>query len=220
MVSTVNDRYGCATSAFGPVGKCTSTRLNPNSFTYPGASHTVEELLVDDSNLCFAVAGTGDASAFKTPLSGLALTHIRSDLAAARPEIFHRIGSSDTQHDILNSADTLGSGDCKPDHASNTNACVCRCTAGSSVNGTFQVKVGTNSVDKATSALASECSHSATLMLDTTAPSVPAGLAAATGGRKVTRSCSGHRVQDKHGVARPCQASPADPGVTQIVDVT
>ena len=100
------------------------------------------------------------------------MNHVKSNMAAARPVLSYRIGSTDTQYDILNNADTLASGDCKPNHESNTNVYVCRYTVGSSVNGAFTVKVGTNSADKATNTLASVYTHSATLTLDTTKPAI------------------------------------------------
>ena len=100
------------------------------------------------------------------------MNHVKSNADAARPEISYRIGSTDTQYDILNNADALASGDCKPNHASNTNVYVCRYTVGTSVNGAFTVKVGTNSADKATNALASVYTHTATLTLDTTKPAI------------------------------------------------
>ena len=60
------------------------------------------------------------------------MKHVKSDAAAARPELFHRIGTTDTQYDILNNGDTLANGDCKPAHATNTNVYVCLYTVGSS----------------------------------------------------------------------------------------
>ncbi|MYG25674.1 MAG: hypothetical protein F4213_06570, partial [Boseongicola sp. SB0677_bin_26] len=109
------------------------------------------------------------------------MNHVKSNGAAARPEIFHRIGTTDTQYDILNNADTLASGDCRPNHASETDEYVCRYTVGLSVNGDFTVKVGTNSADTADNALASEYTHDTTLTLDTTTPAKPGALALASG---------------------------------------
>ena len=111
--------------------------------------------------------------------------HTASNAASARPEIFHRIGSTDTQYDILASGGTLASGDCKPNHATNTNVYVCRYTVGSSVNGAFTVKVGTNSADKASNALAAAYTHATTLTLDTTAPAAPVSLGATAGDAQV-----------------------------------
>ena len=93
--------------------------------------------------------------------------HAKSDEAAGRPELFHRIGSADTQYDIVDNGDTLASGDCKPNHASETDVYVCRYTVGGSDSGAFTVKVGTGSADKASNALAAEYIHSDTLTLDT-----------------------------------------------------
>ena len=101
--------------------------------------------------------------------------HVKGDGSAGRPELFHRIGSTDTRYDILNHGDTLASGDCKPTDASETDEYVCRYTVGGSDNGAFTVKVGTGSADEASNALAAEYTHSDTLRLDTTAPTVTAG---------------------------------------------
>ena len=108
------------------------------------------------------------------------MKHVKSDAAAARPELFYRIGTTDTQYDILNNGDTLASGDCKPDDASDTDVYVCLYTVGSSDNGAFTVKAGTNSQDKAGNALAAY-THATTLALDTAAPAAPSALALASG---------------------------------------
>ena len=76
---------------------------------------------------------------------------------------------------------TLASGDCKPNHTTNTNVYVCRYTVGSSDNGAFAVKAGTSSVDKANNALASAYTHAAALTLDTGNP----GIAFPTAGPRV-----------------------------------
>ena len=104
--------------------------------------------------------------------------HTASDTASARPEIFHRIGTTDTQYDILASGGTLASGDCKPNHASETDEYVCRYTVGGSDNDAFTVKAGTNSADKASNALAAAYTHATTLTLDTTGPGIefPSGV--------------------------------------------
>ncbi|MYG25361.1 MAG: fibronectin type III domain-containing protein, partial [Boseongicola sp. SB0677_bin_26] len=107
--------------------------------------------------------------------------HVKSDEAAARPELFYRIGNSDTQYDILNNADTLATGDCKPTHASETDEYVCLYTVGTSDSGSFTVKAGTNSADKVGNALASEYTHDTTLTLDNTVPAMPSALALASG---------------------------------------
>ena len=100
------------------------------------------------------------------------MKHVKSDAAAARPELFRRIGSTDTQYHILDSGDTLASGDCRPEDSTSTDVYVCRYTVGSSDSGAFTVKAGTNSVDEAGNALAAAYTHAATLALDTTAPTV------------------------------------------------
>ena len=99
------------------------------------------------------------------------MKHTKSDGNSARPELFYRIGSTDRRYDILDNGDTLASGDCKPNHSTNTNVYICRFTVGSQ-NGAFAVKAGTNSVDKANNALASAYTHAQTITLDNTAPSV------------------------------------------------
>ena len=101
------------------------------------------------------------------------MKHTKSDGNSARPELFYRIGSTDRRYDILDSGDTLASGDCKPNHSTNTNVYICRFTVGSQ-NGAFAVKAGTNSVDKANNALSSAYTHAQTITLDNTAPSVTA----------------------------------------------
>ena len=103
------------------------------------------------------------------------MLHTASNTATARPELFRRIGSTDTQYDILNHGDTLASGDCKPNDASDTDEYVCLYTVGGSDSGAFKVKVGTNSADEASNALATAYTHATTLTLDTTAPTVTAG---------------------------------------------
>ncbi len=136
-----------------------------------------------DSGLSNALTGplNGGTDIYTKVTFSEDMKHTKNDSASARPEIFHRIGSNDTQYDILDNGDTLATGDCKPNHASNTNVYVCRYTVGTSVNGAFTVKVGTNSVDKANNALAAVYTHATTLTLDTTAPSAPSGLALASG---------------------------------------
>ena len=126
------------------------------------------------------------------------MKHAKSDTASARPEIFHRIGTTDTQYDILDNGDTLASGDCKPNHASNTNVYICRYTVGSSDNGAFTVKVGTNSEDRANNALASVYTHAASLTLDTTEPGIafPSGETPTAGtAATITLSDAGAKIK-------------------------
>ena len=123
--------------------------------------------------------------------------HTASDTASARPEIFHRIGTTDTQYDILDQDGTLASGDCKPNHASETDEYVCRYTVGGSDNGAFTVKVGTGSADKADNALAAEYIHSDTLVLDTTDPGIsfPSGVTPRAGtASTITLTDAGSKV--------------------------
>ena len=144
------------------------------------------------------------------------MKHVKSNAAAARPQLFRRIGTTDTQYDILNNDDTLANGDCKPSHATNTNVYVCLYTVGSSVNGEFRVKVGTASADKATNALASVYNHAATLTLDTTKPGIafPASPAKPQAGAAstITLTDAGAKIK-KHGaiaVTSPGAATDCD----------
>ena len=136
-----------------------------------------------DADATTALAGPvkGGASVYTKVTFSEDMRHVKGDAAAARPELFRRIGSTDVQYDILDSGDTLESGDCRPNHASETDEYVCRYTVGSSVNGTFTVKAGTGSADKAGNALANPYTHAATLTLDNTAPAKPSALALASG---------------------------------------
>ena len=104
------------------------------------------------------------------------MKHVKGSTATARPELFRRIGTADTQYHIVNNGDTLESGDCKPNHATETDEYICLYTVASGDNGAFAVKAGTNSVDKAGNALASVYTHTGTVTLDNTAPSVTANL--------------------------------------------
>ena len=118
------------------------------------------------------------------------MKHVKSDAAAARPELSYRIGTTDTQYHILDSGDTLASGDCRPEDSTSTDVYICFYTVGSSDSGAFTVKAGTNSEDKADNALTAAYTHAATLTLDTTAPAAPASLAAEAGDAKVTLTWS------------------------------
>ena len=102
------------------------------------------------------------------------VAHTKSDGSSARPEVFYRIGSTDTQYDILNNADTLAHGDCKPTSSSATDEYICMYTTPASTDGTFTVKVGTETTDIATNALASAYTNSNTITLDGTAPTFSA----------------------------------------------
>ena len=118
------------------------------------------------------------------------MQHVKSNSASARPELFRRIGSTDTRYDILDSGDTLASGDCRPNHSSETDVYICRYTVAAGDNGAFTVKAGTNSDDKAGHALAAAYTHTMTIALDTTAPAAPVSLNAAAGDAKVTLTWS------------------------------
>ena len=107
------------------------------------------------------------------------MKHAKSDTASARPELFYRIGTTDTQYHILNENDTLASGDCKPNSTpSKTDIYVCRYTVAASDNGAFRLKVGTSSQDRANNALATAFTSTAALTLDNTDPAIafPSGV--------------------------------------------
>ena len=96
-----------------------------------------------------------------------------SNTASARPEIFYRIGSTDTQYDII-AAGTPDDGDCIESGTGNDDEkqYTCRYTVKSTDSGSFAVKVGTNTTDKAGNALSSAYTHATTLTLDNTVPTV------------------------------------------------
>ena len=95
------------------------------------------------------------------------MKQVASDTTSARPQLYYRIGTTDTQYDILAPGGTLASGDCKPNHASETDEYVCLYTVGGSDSGAFSVRAGTGSEDKAGNALASAYTHAETLTLST-----------------------------------------------------
>ena len=73
---------------------------------------------------------------------------------------------------------------------------MCRYTVGGSDNGAFTVKVGTNSVDEASNALAAAYTHATTLTLDTTAPAAPVDLSATAGNAQVWLTWSDPSPED------------------------
>ena len=125
------------------------------------------------------------------------MKHTKGDGAAARPELFHRIGTTDAQYDIVDNGDTLASGDCKPEDSTGTDVYVCLYTVGSSDNGAFTVKAGTNSQDKADNALAAVYTHTATLTLDTTDPGIsfPAGAPTTGAAATITLTDAGAKIK-------------------------
>ena len=100
------------------------------------------------------------------------MKHVKNDGPSARPELFIHISPADSQYDIVDNGDSLATGDCKPNHATNTNVYICRYTVEARDNGEFTVKVGTNSQDTAGNALAAVYTHTATLTLDTADPGI------------------------------------------------
>ena len=130
-----------------------------------------------------------------------AMKHVKSDEAAARPELFRRIGSTDVQYDIQNHGETLKSGVCQAvDLAYETY--VCLYTVGASDNGAFRVKAGANSVDRAGNALAEAYTHAAALTLDTADPAIafPDGVTPTVGtAATVTLTDAGSKIA-KHAV--------------------
>ncbi len=102
------------------------------------------------------------------------VTHVASDLAAARPHISYGIAGTATQYHIVANSATLATGDCKPNHATNTNVYICLYTTADGNNGDFDFRVGTETTDKASNALATAYTHTTKLAIDTTAPTVTA----------------------------------------------
>ena len=91
----------------------------------------------------------------------------------AKPVIKYSIAGTETQYEITaQGTGTLDSGKCRPNHATETDEYVCRYTVGASDTGAFKVVVDTGSTDIATNALASKYTHSASVTLDTTVPTV------------------------------------------------
>ena len=99
-----------------------------------------------------------------------------SDLATARPQISYgiKIGSNTTttQYHIIAASGTLGSGDCKSTHATQTREYVCKYTTSSTGSGLFDFRVGTGTTDKSDTpiAMASAYTHSTKLGIDSVAP--------------------------------------------------
>ena len=105
------------------------------------------------------------------------MDHVASTGSSARPEIEYKAGSASAtvkQYAIVANSATLATGQCKPNHATQTRVYICRYTIGSSDDGTMDLRVGTNSEDKGGNAIASAYTHSATLTVDATAPTVTA----------------------------------------------
>ncbi len=101
--------------------------------------------------------------------------HVVSDLAAARPEVFYKVGdATETQFHIVAVSATLASGECQPTHATNRNVYKCLYTPTSSDSGDFDFHVGTNTKDIATNALEDKYTHTAKIRIDTTVPTVTA----------------------------------------------
>ena len=97
------------------------------------------------------------------------IVHTKADGATARPHISYDIGGTATQYDILNNGDTLASGDCKPNHATQTREYACMYTIAAGDNGLFTVKVGTETQDAASNPVTAY-THASTLTADTIAP--------------------------------------------------
>ena len=97
------------------------------------------------------------------------IVHTKADDTTARPHLSYDIGGTATQYDILNNGDTLASGDCKPNHATQKREYVCMYTIASGDNGLFTVKAGTETVDAAGNPTTAY-THASTLTADTTPP--------------------------------------------------
>ena len=99
----------------------------------------------------------------------------------AKPVIKYDIAGTETQYEIVaQGTGTLDSGKCRPNHATETDEYVCRYTVGASDTGAFTVIVDTGSTDIATNAQASKYTHSTTLTLDTTVPTISSVAAVGT----------------------------------------
>ena len=107
------------------------------------------------------------------------MQHVKGVGTAARPRLSYEFGTN-TRFDMLNYADALGSGDCKPNHGTNTNVYVCRYTVGSSDDDDFTVFVESASVDRAGNSLAADY-YASSLTLDGVAPAAPSALELASG---------------------------------------
>ena len=102
-----------------------------------------------------------------------AVQDVPSNTASARPELFYRIGSTDTQYDVISSG-TPDDGDCIESGTGNDDEkqYTCRYTVKSTDSGSFAVKVGTNTADKAGNTVATAYTHATTLTLDNTVPTI------------------------------------------------
>ena len=92
--------------------------------------------------------------------------HTAGDGAAARPAISYTIGTASTRYHVVAASAALASGDCKPNHATETDEYVCRYTVTDSDDGAFGATVGTQTTDTAGNALADAYTHAATLTLN------------------------------------------------------
>ena len=95
------------------------------------------------------------------------------DGSSARPELFYRIGTTDTQYDIIASG-SPASGDCVESGTGDADGkqYTCRYTVAATDNGAFAVKVGTGTADATGNNIASAYTHGTTLRLDNTAPTI------------------------------------------------
>ena len=86
--------------------------------------------------------------------------------SAGRPVIKRKVKTTETQYDIVAAGSTLGTDECMPNHATNTNVYACRHTVTSSEGGAFTVVVDTDSKDLAGNAVASKYTNTTTLTLN------------------------------------------------------
>ena len=104
--------------------------------------------------------------------------HTKGTGSTARPQLSYRLGSGGTvtQYEIEDATATLASGECKPAETPPANAYICLYSVGATDNGDLDFRVGTNTVDNSDSAnaLAAAYTHTTTLEVDTTAPTVTA----------------------------------------------
>ena len=101
------------------------------------------------------------------------VSHVTSDLAAARPELRYKIGTATAQRfHVVAHGTTLQSGDCRPDAATPADVYECLYTPVSADSGNFDFRVGTGTTDTDSNALAAAYTHTAKILIDNTAPTV------------------------------------------------
>ena len=80
--------------------------------------------------------------------------------------IKYKIGSTETQYDVVAAGTTITNGECVPNHATNTNVYACRHTVAAGDGGAFTVVVDTDSSDLAGNTIAAKYTFGTTLTLN------------------------------------------------------